>query len=473
MNFSLLTQLFSLRDIRNAGLGMLVVFGGIGLSALTYWAHMSGNARLAGISAGASLIFVLLILIFVVPPLARNASKEASQLNLPFEFTVGGAIMLGLVMIVGFSAWNSGNNLLFLVLSFLTASMIVGFFAGSLSLKNLDVRMRFPETIFAGQETPILVSVHNRKRVFPSFSVVAEVRGRERERSATLDDLKKVLPSFLAERLARPPIVRRTLSYFVYIPRNSEIENKSNHVFPQRGRFIIKDFELSTRFPFAFYRHRRRLAARETELIVFPELLPVKAAFGGISIDAGKRAANRRGTGQDLLAMRDYQPNDDLRRIDWKATARSRNLMVREFSSEDERKVTIFFDTRLPKSEERPMTLRERLEAESAGSAKASVPRFEAAVSRVASMIAGLMDPDTEVRLILPGEVGNFGTGNRHLIDCLKRLAIVEPIPDRADYPGPHFDLERIFAETPNGHNIVLSTRNTTNLPPSADILHY
>jgi hypothetical protein len=48
---------------------------------------------LAGIAAGASLVFVLLILVFVVPPLARSASQEASQMNLPFEFTVGGAVI--------------------------------------------------------------------------------------------------------------------------------------------------------------------------------------------------------------------------------------------------------------------------------------------------------------------------------------------------------------------------------------------
>src|SRR5829696_2564431 len=179
MKIGTLSQLFSLRDIRNAALGLLVVGGGIGLSTLTYWAHLTGNTRLAGISAGVSLVFVLLILIFVVPPLARNASKEASQLNLPFEFTAGGAVMLGLLMIVGFSAWNSGNNLLFLVLSFLAAAMVIGFFAGSICLKKLEVKMRFPETIFAGQETPILVSIYNRKRFFSSYSVVAEVRGRE------------------------------------------------------------------------------------------------------------------------------------------------------------------------------------------------------------------------------------------------------------------------------------------------------
>ena len=136
MNLRDYRQLFSVRDLRNAILGVAVVAGGLALATLTYLAHHIGNTRLAMVAAGISMVFVLLILIFVVPPLAKNASKEASQLNLPFEFTLGGAIMLGLIAIVGFSAWNTGNNLLFLVLSFLVASMVVGFLAGGLCLKK-------------------------------------------------------------------------------------------------------------------------------------------------------------------------------------------------------------------------------------------------------------------------------------------------------------------------------------------------
>jgi FtsH-binding integral membrane protein len=149
-------------------LGTVVVLGGLGLSGLTLYAHQTGNVRLAGFLAAASLVFVLLILVFIVPPLARNAGREASQMNLPFEFTTGGAVMLVLVSIVGFSAWNTGNNLLFLVLSFLIAALVVGFFAGNICLKKLDVTMRFPDTIFADEPTPI-VGVNNRKRIFPAF----------------------------------------------------------------------------------------------------------------------------------------------------------------------------------------------------------------------------------------------------------------------------------------------------------------
>src|SRR5688500_251916 len=366
-NLQALIQLFSLRDLRNAVLGIVVVFGGLGLSGLTLYAHQTGNIRLAGISAGISLVFVLLILIFVVPPLARNAGREASQMNLPFEFTTGGAIMLGLVMVVGFSAWNTGNNLLFLVLSFLIAAIVVGFIAGSVCLKKLDVTMRFPETIFAGEPTPILVSIQNRKRLFPAFSVVVEVRGKERERSIAARELDAILPQWLAKRLAKAPVVRRTLNHFVHVSACTTEEGRNEHIFPQRGRFRIKDFELSTKFPFGFFRHRRRLPAREAELIVFPRVIEIDDEIENVPLNFGKQTATKRGTGQDLLALRDYQPQDDLRRIDWKATARTRQLTAREFAAEDEKRVTVILNNFVPPDIHKKVNLREKIDAEQAG----------------------------------------------------------------------------------------------------------
>ncbi len=428
MKISALTELFSVRDLRNAALGVIVIFGGIGLSLVTLYAHRTGNIRLAGISAGLSLVFVLLILIFVVPPLARNAGREASQMNLPFEFTTGGAIMLVLVMIVGFSAWNTGNNLLFIVLSFLLAAMLVGFVAGHICLKRLDVKMRFPETIFAGEATPILVSLHNRKRIFPAFSIVAKVRGKERERSIADDDLKAILPRWIAERIGRSKVVRRTLCHFVYVGRKQTAESKAEHIFPHRGRLIIKDFELSTKFPFGFFNHRRRLPARETELIVFPRFMSVAERIDDTPLDTGQIAANKRGSGQDLLALREYRPNDDLRSIDWKATARVQTLTVREFAADDDKRVTVILDDRLPKNKQKMPTLREKLDAEQSGKGVIISEQFERGVRLVAALISRFADEDSSIRLVIGSSVGEFGAGRGHLHDCLRRLAVADPV---------------------------------------------
>ena len=469
MNLKLITEIFSFRDIRNALLGIGVVVGGVALSALTLYAHRSGDIRLAGISAGISLVFVLLILIFVVPPLARNASRETSQMNLPFEFTTGGGVMLVLLAVVGFSAWNTGNNLLFLVLSFLISAMVVGFVAGSICLKRLDVKMRFPETIFAGEPTPILVHITNRKRIFPAISIVAEVRGRERERSVAADELAALLPRRIAERLSRPPMVRRTLNHIVYVPHRQTVESKTEHVFPNRGRFLIKDFELSTKFPFGFFRHRRRLPAKETELIVFPRLVPFEEPIGDLPLDAGRLVANKRGLGQDLLALRDYQPNDDLRRIDWKATARSSHLTVREFAAEDEKRVTVMLDIYVPTETDRQPTLREKIAAEQRGDPVVQSARFETGVSLAAAILLKFAEEQAKLRLVIGGDAGDFGVGRAHLYELLKRLATVEPhLVSTAQSSETEPDMMRILNEREDSHRFLVTANGTHELSPDS-----
>jgi Uncharacterized conserved protein (some members contain a von Willebrand factor type A (vWA) domain) len=470
MDLSSLRQLFSIRDVRNAAMGMIVVFGGLTLAGLTLFGHQTGNQRLAGIAAGLSLVFVLLILIFVVPPLARSASKEASQLNLPFEFTLGGAIMLGLIAIVGFSAWNTGNNLLFLVFSFLVAAMVVGFVAGSITLKRLEVKMRFPETIFAGEKTTVLVSLHNRKRWFSSNSVVAEVRGTYRSESSAADDLRKLLPKIIADRLTKPPVVRRTLDYFIYVARNHAAETKTQHIFENRGRLVIKDFELSTKYPFAFFRHRRRLPARETELVVLPKLEPYIPDLSEMNVDAGKLVANKRGSGQELLSLRAYRVNDDMRRVDWKATARTNEIVVREFSAEDDKKITIYFDPRVPQSSRNKMTLRAKIEAEQAGNDVLHSDRFEHGISRTASLINDLTDDQAEIRLAIGDEIGEYGIGSRHLYECLKRLALIEPrFIERVSDIDTSAEVVELFDETELSHNYIVAAIGESAFP--AEIL--
>ena len=428
MNFRKLAQLFSFRDIRNGIFGLAVVFGGLGLAFLTIYAQRTDNQKLAYFAAAASLGFVLLIFVFVLPPLVRSARQETSQMNLPFDFTLGGAIIIGLIVIVGFSAWSSGNNLLFLILAFLLSALIVSFFGGNFCLKKLDVKMRFPETIFADEPTPILVSLHNRKRILPGFSIVAEVRGKDREESVLYNEIKEILPEKWAKKFTNPPIIKRTLDYFVYIPRQNSVESRTEHIFENRGRFIIKDFELSTKFPFGFFRHRRRLSAQKAEIIIFPKLIDIEKDALNLPLETGMFATNKKGLGQDLLSMREYQPMDDLRRVDWKATARTNRLIVREFAAEDEKKITIFFDTRLKNAEDaNKMSLREKITQEQRGKfLLQNSARFEKGVSYAAAMLSNFTEEQTKIRLVIDKEIGDYGSGKDHLYECLKQLALIK-----------------------------------------------
>jgi uncharacterized protein (DUF58 family) len=130
-----------------------------------------------------------------------------------------------------------------------------------------------------------------------------------------------------------------------------------------------------------------------------------------LPLNTGQTPSFRRGAGHDLLLLRDYQARDDLRHIDWKATARARRLTVREFTAEDERRITIVLDTRLTEDiDEENFRI-----------------RFENGVTQSASLVKHFIDERAEVCLMLGMERGRFGAGQEHLYACLRRLALVQP----------------------------------------------
>ena len=73
---------------------------------------------------------------------------------------------------------------------------------------------------------------------------------------------------------------------------------------------------------------------------VFPYLgagrehVPFRPRTGASHERVGMRLVRQRGLGSDLREIRDHTPGDPFKRIAWKATARTRKLMVREFESE-------------------------------------------------------------------------------------------------------------------------------------------
>jgi uncharacterized protein (DUF58 family) len=60
--------------------------------------------------------------------------------------------------------------------------------------------------------------------------------------------------------------------------------------------------------------------------------------------DVGVRALRRRGEGTSIAGLRDYMAGDDPRFIDWKATARRRRVITREFSVEQGQTVMLAVD---------------------------------------------------------------------------------------------------------------------------------
>src|SRR3712207_6499889 len=180
---------------------------GLVAATITVLARRTEDAELASAAAIASLVIAALLTIFVVPPLARSARIEVGRVDLPFEITKGGLVFLSVLGVVAFAAWNTGNNLLFLVFSLLLSTIFVAWAAARTSLRDMVVKARFPDHIFAGEPAPVIVTLRNAKRFFPSFSVLVEARGpNETEQAA-----KK-----RRRRRKRVRFLNRALAYFMY-----------------------------------------------------------------------------------------------------------------------------------------------------------------------------------------------------------------------------------------------------------------
>jgi len=167
--------------------------------------------------------------------------------------------------------------------------------------------------------------------------------------------------------------------------------------------------------------------------------------------------------------LRDYQPMDDLRRVDWKATARTRRLIVREFSAEDDKRVTIFFDTRLKKTLSlKKKSLRERLDDERKGvKLSTDEERFETGASKTASFLSYFTEEQSEIRLVIDGDKGEFGIGREHLYECLKRLATVQAtFVEKFENESFEEALGEIADERDKSHTFLITTQTESSFSP-------
>ncbi|MBI4854317.1 MAG: DUF58 domain-containing protein [Acidobacteria bacterium] len=350
-----------------------------------------------------SLILAFVGGIYSVPKLSRRISlRFFSSIKLSYSATPEMAFFFILTVIVGFSAINTGNNLLYLVFSVLIAVLIVSGVISESSLRNIDVSLRFPEHIFATEETLLELSLINRKRILPSFSLTVGV--------VTKDEKEKKWSVRIRELFTGPQIEKgfNKLAHYAILPGGAKVSQRLAYTFKKRGSYQITGFMVSTKFPFGFL---RKTYEREAigEVVVYPLPQAIGDFSTSVPVLAGWLESSKRGNSSDLYRLRQYVPNDNMRHIHWKATAKSRRLMVKEFTDEDERRFTLILDDYYNKDLEN-----------FAGS-------FERAVVLMASLADYFSKQGSEIRLFTPKQQTDFGLGIEHLYKILRILAFIQP----------------------------------------------
>ncbi|HEV8037773.1 MAG TPA: DUF58 domain-containing protein [Bryobacteraceae bacterium] len=284
-------------------------------------------------------------------------------------------------VIVALGAFASANNLLFLILAIMLATFMVSGFISRLSLAGLELDFLLPEHISARRKLFARIVIRNTKGWMPSFSIHVTASG----------------DSGLSFPL-----------YFPVIPGGARVEEPVELLFSHRGSYRQNSFRFSTRFPFGFTERRINVPLLR-EVLIYPSVDP-QPGFEDLLLSLeGEIASFYRGQGHDFYRIRPYEVLESARHVDWKATAHTGDLQVREFAREKEQAVAFFLDLDVPGNH---------------------APWFETAVDRCAFLAWNMSQRGSRVRFCtqdvdwqLPEEADVY--------TILKYLALVFPRPGK------------------------------------------
>lgn len=140
---------------------------------------------------------------------------------------------------------------------------------------------------------------------------------------------------------------------FEYLP--TVVELQPGHVSQltyrlrplERGHFCFEQCEVNLPSPLGLWSGKRLLSVRD-ETRVYPDFArlyggELRAVDNWLS-QLGIRQRQRRGQGQEFHQLREFREGDSLRQIDWKATARQRTPIAREYEDGRDQQIIFLLD---------------------------------------------------------------------------------------------------------------------------------
>lgn len=304
---------------------------------------------------------------------------------------------------LGVAAINTGNNLLYLLVSALLALIVVSGILSEQSMRGLELTGVAPDEIYAGQPTVLGATIVNRKRWFTSYSVTVEL-------------------------LAPGAHALESSSQVIYVRRIEAGRERLatwEETLPRRGRHRLTGVRITTRFPFGLFVKAGRPALTD-EVTVFPVVRPVSDESLRRLGETGDASARRRGRGNDLYNLRGYRSGDDPRFIHWRSSAKTEALMVRELEADTSPNTRLVL----------------------VGRGRRGAEALEQGLSEAASLAVALIRAGAGVELAGPDCAVPLGHGRGHLRRVLTALALYDPEAPRAA-SAPPAGVERIRSHHP------------------------
>lgn len=250
-------------------------------------------------------------------PFRRRTGPDTRRVR--FRFTREGRLFVLFTMGVGLAAVNTGNNLLYLMLSLMLSLLLLSGILSEQALRGIRLERHLPRRAFAGAPALVELALHNDKRWLSSYSL-------------EVDDVAD-----------GPPAERRC--FFLKVPARSSQTARYPRTPARRGRLRLLGYRVHTRYPFAIV-EKIRFVPAEGALLVYPRLAPPDPARLGHLL-AGVGAASRRvGAGDELAGLREWRAGDEARAVHWRRSASLGRLVVRERRAEHEAHLELAIDPR-------------------------------------------------------------------------------------------------------------------------------
>jgi uncharacterized protein (DUF58 family) len=214
-----------------------------------------------------------------------------------------------MTLLLGFAAVNTGNNLLYLLVSALLGFMAVSGLLGRWNLAGLTLRCLPPDEVYDGVPTLLGVELVNRRRHLPVC----------------------LLEVWLGGESALFPLVEPGSRQRKTLPATLQ----------GRGWQTLPAVQVRSRFPINFFIRRMSLAIAEP-VLVFPS--PRPCAEGGRPDPSGGHGAAQswqRGVEGEVSRIGEYRGGEPLKLIHWKLSARHDQLKVKELSAPMHEPVTL------------------------------------------------------------------------------------------------------------------------------------
>jgi len=177
----------------------------------------------------------------------------------------------------------------------------------------------------------------------------------------------------------------------------------------RRGRYRVGPLSLAASDPFGLAR-RAVTGAGDAELVIRPRVYDIVAPVAiGSRVAAESEAASARAIASDLgsefLTLRTYEVGDDLRRVNWRASARTGELMIRQNEARWRSRAAVVLDVHTSAHD---------------------LDSFEVAVEAAASVTERLVRLRRQVELVTSaGELLGTGGDARHdVIDALATVSL-------------------------------------------------